>query len=125
MAEHYRSSTGGLKPAHPRQPRGTPGVAVLAVAPPVGRDVPCIAHRDAVELGGITESVHDLKGAGLLALDAERVHRVHDHDRSAFRQLPHDLEGNVEIATHLQDLRPVHERLGELAESDVSLGYQY
>ena len=65
------------------------------------------------------------KAPGLLALDAERVHRIHDDDRRAARQLPHDLEGNVEIAPHLQDLRPVHECLGQLAERDVALGDEH
>ena len=86
---------------------------------------PALPDRDAVDFGGIAEAVHYLEGTGLLPLDAERVHGVHDDYRRASRQLPHYLEGNVEIAPHLQDLRPVHERLGQLSERDVTLGDEH
>ena len=78
-----------------------------------------------MDVGRVAERVDDLEGAGLLSLDPERVDRVHDHDRRASGKLAHDLERDVEVAAHLEDLGAVHERLGELAERDVALGDEH
>src|ERR1022692_1149519 len=110
MSGDYRGRTSGREAEHPGKPRGTSGVAVLAIAAPVRSDVAGVAHRYAMDLRRITEVVHYLEGPCLVALDAERVDRINDNDRRAGRQLTDDLEGDVEIASYLQHLRPVHER---------------
>ena len=80
-AEHARRARGAARaPAYSR------------VAPPVGGDVAGVADRDAVDVGRVAEHVDDLERGGLLALDAQRVHRVDDLDAGPLAQLAHDLE---------------------------------
>ena len=40
-------------------------------------------------------------------------------------QLPGQLQAVVEVAVHLQQLGPVHQRLGQLADGDLAAGHQH
>ena len=68
------------------------------------------------------ELVEDLERRGLLALQPERVDRVHERDRAPLRELAHELERLVEVAAQRDHARAVHQRLGELARGDLALG---
>ena len=72
--------------------------------------------------GGLAEHVADLEGARLLPLDAIRVHRVDEGDGHGGRSLPHDVEGDVEVARDGDHVGAVGHRLGELAHGDLALG---
>ena len=98
---------------------------VLDVAPPVRRDVAGVADGQAVHVGGVAEHVEDLERRGLLALDAERVDAVDERDGVVLGQVAAQVEAVVEVALDLQQLRAVHERLGELAERDLALGHEH
>ena len=74
---------------------------VLLVALPVGGDVARVAHRQHVDVRGVAQVVDDLEGAGLLALDAGRVDRVHQEHRVGLAELAGDLQAVVEVAVDL------------------------
>ena len=93
VAGHDGRGARGLEPEHARQPGGPARLLVLEVALPVGGDVAGVAHRDAVDVGGVAERVDDLEGPGLLALDPVGVHRVDHGDRGPLAQLPDDGRG--------------------------------
>ncbi len=78
-----------------------------------------------MHVGSVAQHVDHLEGAGLLALDAERVDRVDDRQRSPLTQLSDDPEGVVEVAADLEDAGAVDQGLGELAEGDVAVGDQH
>ena len=80
-AEHYRRRALGLEPEHPRGSFDRAVGRVLRVAHPVRRDVPGVPDRDAVDVGSPAERVAHLERAGLLALEPERVHGVHQRHR--------------------------------------------
>ena len=61
------------------------------------------------------EILMDLEGRGLLAFDAELVHRVDEHDRVRLGQLAHELQRLVEVAREGDHTGAVDQRLGHLA----------
>ena len=65
------------------------------------------------------------KAPGLLALDPVGVDRVDHGDGGLVAEFADDVEGLVEVAAQLEDLRPVDQRLGQLAERDVPLGDEH
>ena len=69
----------------------------------------------------VAEHVDDLERGRLLALDAQRVDRVHDLDARLLAELAHDVERVVEVAVHGHHARAVDERLRELAQRDLAL----
>ena len=56
-----------------------------------------------MDIGRVSQGVDDLEGARFLPLDPVGVYGVHDRDRLCGRQLPHELQGPVEISPHLDD----------------------
>src|SRR5256886_17489981 len=80
-----------------------PGTMVLAIAAPIRGDVPRVADGDQVVVGCHAELVHDLEGGGLLPLEPERVHRVHERHRMALGDLADDRQRLVEVAVHGED----------------------
>ena len=102
-----------------------PGVAVFAVAPPVGGDVAGVAHGYAVDIGRIAQNVDDLECPRLLTLDPVGVDGVHHRDRGLVAQATHDGQSFVEVATDLQHLGAVDESLGQLAQGDVTFGDEH
>ena len=70
------------KPEHPRRRRDDARPRAYSRKPgPVGADVAGVADRDGEDVGRPAEVVADLERAGLLALESERVDRVHEGDR--------------------------------------------
>src|SRR6185437_13821050 len=90
-----------------------------------GGDVARVADRQAVDVGGVAERVHDLERRRLLALQTVRVDRVDQRDRVVDGQLAGQLEAVVERPVDLQQLRAVNQRLGELADRDLALGDEH
>ncbi len=75
--------------------------------------------------GASPERVHDLEGAGLLALDAGRVDGVDQEHRVGLPQLPGDVQAVVEVAVHLQQRGAVRDGLAQLAHGDLAFGNQH
>ena len=75
--------------------------------------------------GASPSCVDDLEGAGLLALDAVGLTELTTVTGALLAELADDVERLVEVAPHLQDLGPVDEGLGQLAEGDVTLGDEH
>src|SRR5690606_20792933 len=98
---------------------------VLLVALPVRGDVARVAYWQQVVVRCVAQEVHDLEGAGLLALDTRRVHRVDQEYRVVLAELAGDLKAVIEIAVDLDDVRTVGDRLGHLAHGDLAIRYQH
>ena len=99
-----------------------PAVLVLEVTTPVRRDIPGVAHRDAVHVWRVAQDVDDLEGARLLSLYPLRVDRIDDRDRRVVGEVADDGEQLVEIPPNLEDPCAVHQGLRQLAQCDVALG---
>jgi hypothetical protein len=78
-----------------------------------------------VDVRGVPEDVDNLEGSCHLAGDAVGVDRVDDGHRSSQRQIPYEGEGGVEVPLDLDHRGAVNERLRQLAECDVPLGYEH
>ncbi len=124
MPEHDRSRAGGLPTHHPRAGVRLPGIQIFTEPTPVGRDVPRVADRQEMEVRRITQRIADLEGRRLLTLDPHRVDGIHHLDQPRLAQLAHDPQGIVEIAADGHRRRPVHQRLSQLAQRDLTLRQQ-
>ena len=125
VAEHERGRTLGLEGTHHRGLGGVAGRGVLLVAEPVGGQVAGVADGHQVVVGGVTETVDDLEGRRLLALEADRVDRVDQRDRVAVGERAGELEAVVEVAAHLDHLGAVDQRLGHLGGADLAVGDEH
>src|SRR5579862_5199965 len=85
--EGRRSSR--LEPPHLRPGGHDIARVVLDEAAPVRGDVAGVPDRDREHVRGAPERVADLEGAGLLALDPVRIHRVDQREPEARRALAH------------------------------------
>src|SRR2546422_6868 len=120
-----RRRAGRLEADHARQLLHAPRAVVFAVPTPVRGDVPGVADGDQVVVGCAAELVHDLERGGLLPLEPERVHRVHECHRVPLGDPPDDRQRLVEVTVHGEDLRAVDRRLRELAEGDRALRHHH
>ena len=125
VAEHHRRRPGGLEAHHAGQGAAAAGGLVLLETHPIGADVAGVAHGDAEPIRRISQGIHHLKGGGFLALEPERVERVHQGDRVGVGHLAHDRQGPVEVALHGQDFGAVEQGLGQLALGHVAIGNQH
>ena len=87
------------------------------------RDVAQVARRQDDPVGRLpAELLHDLDADGLLALDAQRVHRIGQVDRIVPRHFLDDPHAAVEVGVERQHLRTVADRLDELRRRDLARG---
>src|SRR5215469_710129 len=97
---------------------------ILPVAEPVGRDVTCVADRQAVHIGCVAERIDNLERRGLLALKPLGVDRVHERDRVVGGQLTNQLKAVVEVPVDLKQPGALCQSLRQLADRYVALGHQ-
>ena len=65
------------------------------------------------------ELLDDLDADGLLALDAQRVHRVGQVKRRVLGDLLHQLHAAVEVGVQVEHQRAVGNRLDQLRASEI------
>jgi hypothetical protein len=89
-------------------------------APAEGADVAEVAAGDDHPVGHLpVELLHQLDGDGLLALDAQAVHRVGEIDGALLGDLLHQRHAAVEIGVEAQHQGAVGERLYQLSRRDL------
>ncbi|MFL5874098.1 MAG: hypothetical protein ACJ75T_11605 [Solirubrobacterales bacterium] len=89
---------------------------------PVGGDIAGVADRDRKRSRRLSQVLDHLEGSRLLTFDPVRIDRVDQLDRVLLGELADDPQGVVEVALQGDDAGAVHQRLGELADRDLSLG---
>ena len=115
-----RGSSCGLNAEHPGQLPAPAEVLELLVPLPVCGDVPRIADGEDMDVGSVAEFLDDLKGSGLLTLDAVGIDRVDDGEVTGLTEFADETEGVVEVAPDGDDGRPVDIGLDHLASGDAA-----
>ena len=83
-----------------------PSSAYSLVALPIGRDVPRVAYRQAVDVRGITELVDDLKTGGLLTLDSRRIDAVDQRHRIGLREFAGEHQAVIKLPLTCSNTAP-------------------
>ena len=123
LTPDYGRGAGGLPAHHPRLPGGDLRLIVLDEPAPVGGNVPRVAHRDEQQVGGVTQSVHDLEGGGLLSVDTVGVDGVDHRHGVAAADLARDLQGGIKVPLNGEDTGAVRDRLSQLTACDIAAGH--
>ena len=66
-------------------------------------------------IGGVSQSVDDLKRTGLLPLNAVGVHRVHQEYRVILAEFTGNFEAVIEVSVNLNNIGAVGDGLREFA----------
>ena len=122
IAENQRVGVRGLGSGDAGQPVDQSQLFHHQKAAAQCTDVAQVTGRDDHPVGDIpTQLLGNLDGHRLLALDAQRIHRVGQVDRLVGRHLLHDTHAAVEIGIKRQHQRAVGDGLGQLRGGDLAL----